>query len=82
MASGIDETHGLIGSDKVEGTAVYDADGQKIGSIERLMIDKLSGRGVLCGASVSEAFWDRRRSYPLPWASLKYKHRALAATRY
>ena len=30
------ETVNLIGSDKVEGTAVYRADGNKIGSIERV----------------------------------------------
>jgi PRC-barrel domain len=38
------ETGSLIGSDKVEGTAVYGADNQKIGSIERVMIDKMSGK--------------------------------------
>src|SRR3981189_3293707 len=38
------ETGNLIGSDKVEGTAVYGADRTKIGSIERVMIDKQSGR--------------------------------------
>ena len=35
-----DESGNLIGSDKVEGTAVYGADRNKIGSIERVMIDK------------------------------------------
>ena len=38
------EQGNLIGSDKVEGTNVYDAEGEKIGSIERVMIDKLSGK--------------------------------------
>ena len=38
------ETGTLIGSDKVEGTAVYGANDTKIGSIERVMIDKKSGR--------------------------------------
>ena len=38
------ETASLIGSDKVEGTAVYGADDQKIGSIQRIMIDKVSGK--------------------------------------
>lgn len=38
------ETSSLIGSDKVEGTAVYGTDAQKIGSIERVMIDKVSGK--------------------------------------
>jgi hypothetical protein len=34
----------LIGSDKVEGTAVYGANDGKIGSIERVMIEKNSGK--------------------------------------
>ena len=38
------ETGSLIGSDKVEGTAVYGAGDTKIGSIERVMIDKISGK--------------------------------------
>jgi PRC-barrel domain len=44
------ETGSLIGSDKVEGTAVYGADDTKIGLIERVMIDKMSGK-------VSYASW-------------------------
>jgi sporulation protein YlmC with PRC-barrel domain len=38
------ETVSLIGSDKVEGTAVYGADGTKIGTVQRVMIDKVSGQ--------------------------------------
>lgn len=34
----------LIGSDKVEGTSVYGSDRNRIGSIERVMIDKVSGK--------------------------------------
>ena len=33
----------LIESDRVEGTPLYDSKGSKIGSIKRLMIDKISG---------------------------------------
>ena len=44
MSLEANETGNLIGSDKVEGTAVYGADRNKIGSIERVMIDKTSGR--------------------------------------
>jgi hypothetical protein len=32
------ETHSLIGSDKVEGTAVYRSNGDKVGNIARVMI--------------------------------------------
>ena len=44
MAMDEREFGNLIGSDKVEGTAVFGPDESKIGSIERVMIDKISGR--------------------------------------
>ena len=34
----------LIESDRVEGTAVYDRNGNRIGSVKRLMIDKKTGQ--------------------------------------
>jgi hypothetical protein len=39
----------IIESDRVEGTTVYDREGNDIGSIKRLMIEKLSGQTGLCG---------------------------------
>jgi hypothetical protein len=47
MATRVDarrETASLIGSDKVEGTAVYGPDDRKIGTVQRVMIDKISGK--------------------------------------
>jgi len=38
------ETHSLIGSDKVQGTSVFRSNGEKVGSIDRVMIDKISGK--------------------------------------
>ena len=38
------ETRSLIASDKVEGTAVYRSNGDKLGRIERVMIDKETGK--------------------------------------
>ena len=52
------ETTSLIGSDKVDGTAVYGADQKKIGSVERVMIDKMSGR--VAYAVISYAYWEKR----------------------
>jgi hypothetical protein len=34
----------LIESDRVQGTTVYDPQGNNIGSIKRIMIDKMSGQ--------------------------------------
>ena len=39
-----DETDELISSEKVEGTAVYDRKGEKIGSVHHLMINKYTGQ--------------------------------------
>ena len=36
-------SHPLVPSDRVEAAVVYGPDGQKIGTIERLMLEKLSG---------------------------------------
>jgi sporulation protein YlmC with PRC-barrel domain len=66
------ETVSLIGSDKVQGTAVYDADGEKIGSIERVMIEKISGRVSYAVLSFGGFLGIGDDFYPLPWPSLKY----------
>jgi PRC-barrel domain protein len=66
------ETTNLIGSDKVEGTAVYGADQNKIGSIERVMIDKLSGKVAYAVLSFGGFMGMGEDYYPVPWATLKY----------
>jgi hypothetical protein len=66
------ETGTLIGSDKVEGTPVYGADDQKIGSIERVMIDKRSGQVSYAVLSFGGFLGIGDDHYPLPWQSLKY----------
>src|SRR5689334_21661277 len=67
-----DETVSLIGSDKVQGTAVFDADGNKVGSIERVMIEKTSGRVSYAVLSFGGFLGIGDVHYPLPWPSLKY----------
>ena len=66
------ETISLIGSDKVQGTAVYGADGEKIGSIERVMIEKISGKVSYAVLSFGGFLGIGDDHYPLPWQSLKY----------
>ena len=67
-----DETASLIASDKVEGTAVYGSDGDKIGRIENVMIDKLSGRVAYAVLTFGGFLGMGNDYYPLPWAMLKY----------
>ena len=75
MAMDIKETGNLIGSDKVEGTAVYGADERKIGSIERVMIDKVSGRVSYAVLGFGGFLGIGNDHYPLPWQALKYDTR-------
>ena len=65
----------LIGSDKVEGTAVYGSEERKIGSIERVMIDKISGRVSYAVLGFGGFLGLGNDHYPLPWQSLKYDTR-------
>jgi hypothetical protein len=62
----------LIGSDKVEGTAVYGADGEKIGSIQRLMIDKKTGQVSYAVLGFGGFLGMGSDLYPLSWSTLKY----------
>ena len=66
------ETGSLIASDKVEGTAVYGADQQKIGSVERVMIDKVSGKVANAVLSYGGFLGIGDDHYPTPWSSLTY----------
>jgi hypothetical protein len=62
----------VISSDKVEGTSVYNVAGEKLGSIDDLMIDKISGQvryAVLEFGGFLGMGTDR---YPIPWKVLKY----------
>lgn len=66
------ETVSLIGSDKVEGTNVYRPNGDKVGHIERLMIDKRSGKVAYAVMGFGGFLGLGEDYYPLPWQLLTY----------
>jgi hypothetical protein len=71
-----EETGALIASDKVEGTAVYGPDGRdKIGKIETVMLDKLSGRVAYAVLSFGGFLGIGSDRYPVPWSKLTYDER-------
>jgi sporulation protein YlmC with PRC-barrel domain len=67
-----DETDRLIASNKVEGTAVYDRQGQRLGSVYNFMVDKRSGKAEYAVMSFGGFLGMGDSYYPLPWKSLAY----------
>ncbi len=66
------ETGSLIGSDKVEGTAVYGAGDKRIGDVKRVMIDKISGKVAYAVLSFGGFLGIGEDYYPVPWSILNY----------
>ncbi|EJU14606.1 PRC-barrel domain-containing protein [Sphingomonas sp. LH128] len=68
-----DETNRLIASNKVEGTAVYNRDNEKLGSIYNFMVDKRSGKAEYAVLQFGGLFGLGSDYYPLPWDVLTYE---------
>ena len=62
----------IIESDRVEGTAVFDAAGRRIGEIKRLLIEKVSGHVLHAEMSFGGFLGLGTRQYRIPWSKLSY----------
>ena len=70
-----DETGSLIAASKVNGTHVYNGQGESLGSIYDVMIDKRSGE-VAYAVMAFGGFLGMGEDYhPLPWSVLTYDTR-------
>lgn len=67
--------HSLIASDRIEGTPVRRANGDRIGKIERLMIDKASGKVAYAVLSFGGFLGIGNKHFPVPWPRLTYNLR-------
>ncbi|MBP7001426.1 PRC-barrel domain-containing protein [Amaricoccus sp.] len=66
------ESGNLIASDKVEGTAVYNREGERLGSVHNFMVDKQSGKVAYAVMSFGGFLGIGDSYHPLPWQSLTY----------
>ena len=69
------ETGSLIAASKVEGTKVYDRQGESLGSIYDVMIDKRSGQVGYAVMSFGGFLGMGESYHPLPWDVLDYDER-------
>ena len=72
MDASVRETARLISSDKVEGTSVRRSNGDKIGTIEHVMLDKRSGRIAYAAMSFGGFLGMGSEYRALPWSALRY----------
>lgn len=68
----MNETDELIASNKVEGTAVYDRNGEKIGTVQNFMVGKRSGRVAYAVISFGGFLGFGAGYHSLPWNALTY----------
>lgn len=65
----------LISSAKVQGSNVYRLNGERVGRIEHMMIDKVSGRIAYVVMSAGGFMGQGHDFYPLPWCLFTYNDR-------
>ncbi|WP_238313853.1 PRC-barrel domain-containing protein [Methylobacterium crusticola] len=66
------QTAALIASDRVEGTAVRRPNGDSIGRIERLMIEKTTGKVVYAVMSFGGFLGIGEGYHTIPWQTLRF----------
>ncbi len=67
-----DETDRLIASNKVEGTVVYNRQGERLGTVYNFMVDKRSGQVAYAVMSFGGFLGMGGSYHPLPWKVLTY----------
>ena len=66
------ENPALIDAGRVMDTAVYNQQGEKLGSVESVMLDKRSGNVAFAIMSFGGFLGMGEKYHPLPWQSLTY----------
>lgn len=67
-----DETSELIASNKVEGTTVYNRQGEHLGKVYNFMVNKRSGQVEYAVMSFGDFLGMGGSYHPLPWKALTY----------
>ncbi len=62
----------LISADRVEGTTVYNTEGEKLGHVEDIMLDKVSGKVAYAVVSCGGFLGVGEKYLPMPWSVLTY----------
>jgi len=64
--------HPLISAHKVQGTPVYNLEGERLGDVEDVMLHKLSGKVAFAVLSFGGFLGLGEKYHPLPWSVLTF----------
>lgn len=64
--------HPLILSSRVVGTAVYNRDGDRLGEVDDISIEKEGGRAIYAIMSFGGFLGIGEKFHPIPWSLLEY----------
>lgn len=70
--AGVETATNLIEASKVQGTAVYNPHGERLGTIDDVMIEKRSGQAAYAIMSFGGFLGVGGEFRPIPWSKLKY----------
>jgi hypothetical protein len=65
-------SHAYINATRVTGTPVYNPEGEKLGTLEDIVLTKVEGQAVFAVLSFGGFLGMGDRHYPLPWSILRY----------
>src|ERR1700733_5645841 len=71
MTTSSGHTTAILAS-KVKGTAVYNDTGDKIGTVEDVVLDKLSNQILFAALGFGGVLGLGEKYYPVPWSMLNY----------
>jgi sporulation protein YlmC with PRC-barrel domain len=71
MTTSSGHTSAILAS-RVKGTAVYNGSGDKIGTVEDVVLDKLSNRIMFAALGFGGMLGLGEKYYPVPWSLLNY----------
>jgi sporulation protein YlmC with PRC-barrel domain len=71
MTTSSGHTSAILAS-RVKGTAVYDGTGDKIGTVEDVVLDKQSNRIMFAALGFGGVLGMGEKYYPVPWSLLNY----------
>ena len=66
------KTHCLLATDDIDGTSVLSETGEKLGEMERLVLDAVNGRIAYAVVAFGGVMGLGKSSYSIPWDSMRF----------